>query len=91
MMPAFKSTQVAYLIAAHIYLSLSMMMMSTFMVCDSINLNAQCNGMENRKLKTHQKTHTHTQKHGSVIQTTGVFSDVCTTAKESASLIVCGR
>ena len=61
MMPAFKSTQVAYLIAAHIYLSLSMMMMSTFMVCDSINLNAQCNGMENRKLKKHRKTHTHTK------------------------------
>ena len=59
MMPAFKSTQVAYPIAAHIYLSLSMMMMSTFMVCDSINLNAQCNGTENRKLRKL----THTQKH----------------------------
>ena len=63
MMPAFKSTQVAYPIAAHIYLSLSMMMMSTFMVCDSINLNAQCNGTENRKLR--KLTHTHTKTHGS--------------------------
>ena len=90
-MPAFKSTQVAYPIAAHIYLSLSMMMMSTFMVCDSINLNAQCNGTENRKLTklTHTQKNTHTWF--KVTQTTGVFSDICRTAKEHVSLIVVVR
>lgn len=75
--------QAAHPIAADIYLLLSMMMMSTFMACESINLNAQCNGMENRKLKNTHMVQSHSDNRC-------VFWRLQNTGKEYVSLIVCG-
>ena len=75
-----------------------MMMMSTFIALDSINLNAQCvlvkwGDGKGRELESHKKdpqkdTWCKVQSHS---QNRCVFRRLRNAAKETASLIVCGR
>ena len=78
-----------------------MLMTSTFIACDSINLNAHCaervggGNINHQKQTTTKKQKTKTAKKGHMVQIHSenrcVFRDLQNATNGSASLIVCGR